>query len=176
MKAIKVIYILPFSVLFNFACSNQTTEANSEQITNSMLAAAKDSYPPLHDTSYSVEKAFSIDSTIPVFDFFKKIGAVKIYYNSKRIDWCARSKMYSLYDKTNLDILTFGIDGTSLFATKNEYDKAGKLKAEYNLFNKSFNSYADVESFYKSDSCLLQAIIPSVEKRWVTINDSLKIK
>lgn len=123
-----------------------------------------ENYPPIHDTAYSIKKEFAIDNSVPFIDYFDKLGAVKVLYRNERIDWCARHKTYALFDKNNRHILTFGIEGYNLFAAKYDFDKVGEVQEQHKVFNKSYNSYHHVECFYKSDSLLLQTIIPLLEK------------
>ena len=168
MKPIKLVCISLFSALLNLACSNESTSStNSDQITDTVLTNLVNNYPPLHDTSYSIKKTFVVDTTLPVFDFFNKLGAVKVNYSNERIDWCARFKKYTLFDKNNQHIITFGIEGYNLFAAKCEFDTIGELQEQYKVFNKSYHSYDKVECFYKSDSLLLQTIIPLLERDWI---------
>ena len=164
MKPIKIICISSLAMLLNLASSNESTSStNSDQITGTDLLSSTDSYPPLHDTSYSVNKDISVDSIAIGYDFFKKLNAVKVVYKNKRIDWCARYKTYTLFDKNDKYIITFGIEGYNLFASKYEFDNLAQIEENNNVFNKSYQSYENVECFYDSDSLLLQTIIPSLE-------------
>ena len=68
-----------------------------------------------------------------------------------------------MFDKNDKHIITFGIEGYNLFASKYEFDNLAQIEENNNVFNKSYQSYENVECFYDSDSLLLQTIIPSLE-------------
>lgn len=171
MKPIQLICISVLGLLLNSSCSNEPiSSTNLCQISDTVLTSSVNSYPRLHDTSYSIKKTFGVDTTLPAFDFFCKLGAVKVNYSSLRIDWCARFKKYALYDKNNKHIITFGVEEYNLFASKYEFDSFKEFQESYKVFNKSYNNYDNVECFYKSDSLLIQAIIPMVERDWIGEN------
>ena len=88
MKPLQFICSSVLILLLNLSCSNSSVSStNNDQITETNLLRSTDSYPPLHDTSYSVIKDIKVDSMTLGYDFFKKLNAVKVVYKNKRIDW-----------------------------------------------------------------------------------------
>ncbi len=160
-KKLKKIFFTLATTLSLISCENKT-----ESVAN--LTSDKD--------TIGNRREFSIDSTSTDFAAFFKRGAVKVQYTNSGEDWCGgpKTKIYSLYDKRDHNIFTFGIQDLCLVSTKREFDSEGRVSRVYKLINNGDNCFDNADRFYKNDSLLLSTIVPLTVTKLTTIEDSLK--
>jgi len=125
------------------------------------------------DTIYS-ERYFPIDSTSKVFHFFFKQGLIKGHYVHK-MDCCeGELKTYTLFDKNGNAVFDFGLSSDFWKANRVEFDSSGNVLNELRILMTADTNHNRPAISFMDDSLILQTIIPMIEKRWMTIQDSLK--